>query len=190
VLSIALNNATSGGAVAPCPEHISKPGLNQRIPRRSFLSFAVTHLLESPGLFVVSNLYRKILTGRNALTVLIIDRDERRRSMARALQQAGFKIIEAVESSDGLRYLRGSIPRIVIMGEDMPPIDNLELLTALRGLTDVPIMVMGSGSRGALAHALIRGADVYLERTVSTRVFLARVQAVLRRYDLSRGFAM
>jgi DNA-binding response OmpR family regulator len=110
--------------------------------------------------------------------------------MVLALQQAGFRIIEAVESSAGLRHLRDSIPRIVIMGQDVPAIDNLELLTALRGITDVPIMVMESGNRGDLIHALVQGADVYLERKVSTRVFLARVHAVLRRYDLSRGLSM
>ena len=190
MLSIALINAANGGAVVPYPEHIGKAGLNQIVPRRSFIPFSVTRLLESSGLLALSNLYSKFLDGRSALIALIIDRDERRRSMALALQQAGFRIIEAVESSDGLHYLKGSVPRIVIMGEDMPPIDNLELLIALRGITDVPIMVMGSGNRGALIHALVRGADVYLERTVSPRVFLARVHAVLRRYDLSREFNM
>jgi PleD family two-component response regulator len=187
VLSISLINATSGGAVFPRREHIGKAGLIKMMPRRSFIPFAVTRLLESSGLFVMSNLYSKILAARNALTALIIDRDERRRNTALALQQAGFRNVEAVESATGLRYLRDSVPRIVIIGEDMPPVDNLELLTALRGISDVPIMVMGTGNRGDLIHALIRGADVYLERTVSTRVLLARVHAVLRRYDLSRG---
>lgn len=187
MLSIALINAAGDGAVAPYQEHIGKAGLNQMMPRRSLVAFAVTRLLESPGLFVMSNLYSKILAGRNALTALIIDRDERRRSTVRALQQAGFRIVEAGESVAGLRYLRDAVPRIVIVGEDMPPIDNLELLTALRGVTNVPIMVIGAGNQDALIHALVRGADVYMERTVSTRVFLARIHAVLRRYDLSRG---
>jgi PleD family two-component response regulator len=187
VLSITLSNAASGSALIPCWDYISKAGLNQMIPSRFSVPFSIARLLESSGLLVMSYLYSKILAGRNVLIALIIDREERRRSVARALQQEGFRIIEAGESSDGLHYLQDSIPRIVVMGEDMPPVDNLELLTALRGITDVPIMVMGAGNRGSLVHALVQGADVYLERTVSTSVFLARVRAVLRRYDLSRG---
>jgi hypothetical protein len=55
------------------------------MPGRPSLSFSVTRLLESSGLFVMSNLYSKILAGRNALIALIIDRDEQRRGVARAL---------------------------------------------------------------------------------------------------------
>jgi hypothetical protein len=148
VLSITLSNAASGSALIPCWDYISKAGLNQMIPSRFSVPFSIARLLESSGLLVMSNLYSKILAGRNVLIALIIDREERRRSVARALQQEGFRIIEAGESSDGLHYLQDSIPRIVVMGEDMPPVDNLELLTALRGITDVPIMVMGAGNRG------------------------------------------
>lgn len=188
MLSLSLVNTINGSAIPSYRKHTSKAGLEQMMPGPSAVPFSLTRLLESSGLLVMSSLYSKFLAGRNALIALIIDKDEQRRGVALALQQEGFRIIEADQSSDGLHYLRGSVPCIVIMGEDMPPVDNLELLTALRGVTDVPIMVMGAGSQGSLIHALVRGADVYLERTVSTRIFLARVHAVLRRYDLSRGF--
>ncbi len=89
-----------------------------------------------------------------ALTALVIDSDEDRRSVVLALQDAGFRVIEAEKSSDGLRITLEESPRIVIVSEDMPPIGDVELLPVLRRLTESPIIVVGLGGEMAIVQAL------------------------------------
>ncbi len=123
----------------------------------------------------------------SALTALIIDNDEDRQSVVQALQDAGFRVIQAVESSEGLKSVLDDAPRIVIVSEHMPPIDEVELLPVLRRLTDSPIITVGSGGEMAMVQALLQGADVYLTRPVNIRELMARIRALLRRYGAAKG---
>ena len=119
-------------------------------------------------------------------TVLVIDSDEGRRSLVTALQGAGFRVVEEVESGNGLRRAVEEVPGAIIMDEDMPPIDGIELLPVLRSFTDSLIVVKGSGGGLAAAQALLQGADLYLPRGVSVKEVLVRVHALLRRLVTGR----
>jgi DNA-binding response OmpR family regulator len=122
-----------------------------------------------------------------ALTVLVIDADESRQSVVLALQDAGFRVIEALESGEGVKNTLDISPRIIIVGEEMPPINGVELLPVLRRLTESPVITMGSGGEMAMVRALFQGADFYLTRPVNVRELIARIRALLRRYGIARG---
>lgn len=122
-----------------------------------------------------------------ALTALIIDADESRRSVVLALQQAGFRVTEALESGEGVKGTLDASPYLIVVGEEMPAINGVELLPVLRRLTDAPIIVVGAGGEMAMVQALLQGADVYLVRPVNLREFMARVRALMRRYGAARG---
>jgi DNA-binding response OmpR family regulator len=122
-----------------------------------------------------------------ALTALIIDVDENRQSVVLALQQAGFRVTEALESGEGVKATLDGSPYVIVVGEEMPPINGVELLPVLRRLTDAPIIMLGAGGEMAMVQALLQGADVYLVRPVSLREFMARVRALMRRYGAARG---
>ena len=119
-------------------------------------------------------------------TVLVIDSDEGRRSLVTALQGAGFRVMEEVESGNAMRRVAKEHPGAIIMDEDMPPIEGIELLPFLRSFTDSLIVVKGSGGGPVAAQALLQGADVYLVRSVSVREVLARVHALSRRWAIAR----
>jgi two-component system KDP operon response regulator KdpE len=122
------------------------------------------------------------------LTALIIAGGQSRQRIAAALQDAGFMVIEAVEGRDGLRHVLDDAPHLVVIDEDMPPIDDIEVLPILRRLTESPIIVVGSGGEGPTVQALLEGADMYLPRSVDVSELLARIRALLRRYGAARGF--
>jgi DNA-binding response OmpR family regulator len=125
----------------------------------------------------------------SALTALIIDVDENRQIAILALQDAGFRVTEALESGQGVRNTLDISPRIIIVGEEMPPINGVELLPVLRRLTESPIIVLGSGGEMAMVRALFQGADFYLTRPVNVRELIARIRALLRRYGTARGLS-
>jgi DNA-binding response OmpR family regulator len=122
-----------------------------------------------------------------ALTALMIDVDENRQSVVLALQQSGFRVTEALESGEGVKATLDGSPYVIVVGEEMPPINGVELLPVLRRLTDAPIIVLGAGGEMAMVQALLQGADVYLVRPVNLREFMARVRALMRRYGAARG---
>ncbi len=122
-----------------------------------------------------------------ALVALVIDVDESRQSVVLALQDAGFRVIEASGSGEGVKRTLDDSPRIVIVGEEMPPIDGVDLLPVLRRLTESPIITFGAGGEMAMVQALLGGADVYLTRPVNIRELMARIRALLRRYGVARG---
>jgi DNA-binding response OmpR family regulator len=115
------------------------------------------------------------------LTALIIDTDENRQSVVLALQDAGSRVIEAGESGEGVRHTLDDSPRIIIVGEEVPPTNRVDLLPLLRRLTESPIIVLGSGGEMAMVRALFQGADFYLSRPVTVRELIARIHALLRR---------
>lgn len=115
--------------------------------------------------------------------LVLIDNDEGRRYLVAALQDAGFVVIESLESDEGVRHVVEDVPHTVLMSEAMPPINGTELLPVLRRLTKSPIIVLGSGDETAVVWAFLEGADAYLVREVSIRELLARLHALLRRHE-------
>lgn len=115
--------------------------------------------------------------------VVIIAREEDRRQMSAGLRDAGYWVEEEGESSGGLRRVTAESHCLVIMSEAMPGLDGKELLEALRGVTEGPIVVVGNGGETAMVGALLQGADAYLEQPVSAQELAARVGALLRRYQ-------
>jgi DNA-binding response OmpR family regulator len=121
--------------------------------------------------------------GEGGMLALVFDHDEsRQKRIALALQEDNFNVIEIIGSSHALNQLPEGTD-LIIVDEDMPPEGGLKWVSLLRCLTDVPIIMMGAGATASLVAAVCRGADLYLERAVNIREFLARIHALLRRYS-------
>lgn len=118
----------------------------------------------------------------NEDVVLIIDADDlERRCLSQMFRQARFDIVEAAASVEGLFQILESDPALILLAEEMPPLQAADLLTVLRHLTDAPIVVIGSGGGPDEVTALDDGADYYIRRPLSRAVLLARSRALLRR---------
>ncbi|MFQ6027542.1 MAG: response regulator transcription factor [Dehalococcoidia bacterium] len=133
---------------------------------------------------MTGNLSLKVQMTMNQ--VLIIDSDESRRHLVLALQEDGFRVLEETKSNTGIGRVLSDGHYPIIMSEDMPPVDDLDLLSALRSLTDSPIVVLGTGDEATMVQALLRGADLYLPRPVNPGELIARMRALLRRHRDNR----
>ena len=80
------------------------------------------------------------------------------------LQTEKFEAVVRGDSSDGVSQVMQGNPALIIMSEEMPPLDGVELLPLLRRLTASPIIVVGSGGETAVVKALLQGADMYISR--------------------------
>lgn len=119
--------------------------------------------------------------------VLVVDDEPSARLLVRALlEKRGFDTLEA---SDGLEALSviGEHDHIAlaIVDLNMPNMDGLELIWELRDRrrwTHLPVIVV-TGEKDEILETQImeEGADDYIRKPVDPRLFLARVDATLRR---------
>lgn len=115
--------------------------------------------------------------------VLVIDEDElERRQVVGDLLSAGMAVVEASSSVQGLFSVLEEAPDVIVMAEEMPPLEADDLVSLLRRLTNAPLIILGGGDDPIEVSALDRGADAYLRRRFSPALLLARARALLRRY--------
>lgn len=116
--------------------------------------------------------------------ILLIDDDP---SLIEALtmtfEDAGYEVSRASNGREGLASILNHPPDAVICDVNMPGIDGFSLCRKLREAGNmVPLLILTSrDSEIDEALGLDLGADDYLSKPFSTRILLARIQALLRR---------
>jgi DNA-binding response OmpR family regulator len=121
--------------------------------------------------------------------ILLIDDDDRlSRMLVRYLGNAGFDVVGRADARRGLEALRTGSYDAVILDVMLPDLDGLEVCRRARAESDVPILMLTA--RGADTDRIVGlelGADDYLAKPFNPRELLARLRAVLRRRDGTRG---
>lgn len=115
--------------------------------------------------------------------VLVVDDEPQiRRALATNLEIRGYEVDLAPTGEDALRMAGERRPDVVVLDLGLPGIDGLQVITGLRGWTDVPIIVLSvRESEGAKVAALDAGADDYVTKPFGIDELLARVRAAVRR---------
>ncbi|WP_437541795.1 response regulator transcription factor [Sorangium sp. So ce367] len=106
-----------------------------------------------------------------------------------AFEDAGHAVLRAHDGVDGLRRVERDVPDLVISDVNMPRLDGFSLCRRLREAKNlVPIVLLTSRDAEIdQALGLELGADDYVVKPFSTRVLLARVNALLRRQEIRAG---
>lgn len=116
-------------------------------------------------------------------SVLVVDDSRAARDLlGSSLAQEGFGVMTADSGAEALRLAAQQLPDVVVMEWEMPGMDGLATLHALRHEDDTPVVIVSSRSDvGARVRALEAGADDYLPKPWSPDELSARIRAVLRR---------
>lgn len=117
------------------------------------------------------------------MKLLIADDDPQMlRALRITLAAHGYDVSTA---SDGRAALDAAIrwhPDLVVLDLGMPGLTGLEVIEAMRGWTDVPILVVSGRSESwDKVEALDAGADDYVTKPFSADELLARLRALSRR---------
>jgi len=117
-------------------------------------------------------------------TILLIERDQYlRATMTQALAEAGFRVATASDSTLGLMAMYETYPNMVLLDEDMPPINGEQLCSYISRIFTIPLIVLVSSEQGlSSAQFLEMGADVCLAKPPNRRMLLARVNSLFWRY--------
>jgi DNA-binding response OmpR family regulator len=116
---------------------------------------------------------------------VIDDEPNIRDLLSLALSHRGFEVRCAADGQSGLALVREWSPDLIVLDVMMPKVSGIELLPALRRVTDAPVVMLSA--RGELedrVEGLTAGADDYLSKPFEISELLAHVDAKLRRPHL------
>jgi two-component system KDP operon response regulator KdpE len=115
--------------------------------------------------------------------VLVVDDDPGiREALARELRAAGYTTAVAGDGAAAFEAFRAAAPDLVLTDLAMPVTDGFSLISALRGVSSTPIVVLSvRGGEPDKVRALDLGADDFVTKPFSVAELLARVRAQLRR---------
>lgn len=115
--------------------------------------------------------------------VLVVDDEPQiRRALATNLKARGYDVDLAPTGEDALRLAAERRPDVVVLDLGLPGIDGLEVITGLRGWTEVPIIVLSvRDAEPAKVAALDAGADDFVTKPFGMDELLARLRAAVRR---------
>ena len=118
--------------------------------------------------------------------ILLIDDDPELAEMLTGyFGSEGFRLDSALNGKLGLKCLEGKGYDLVLLDVMLPDMSGFNVLSALRATSDVPvIMLTGRGEEIDRVVGLEMGADDYISKPFQLRELLARIRAVLRRYEV------
>jgi len=122
-------------------------------------------------------------------TILVVDDEPKIVQIARDyLERAGFGVVAAGDGRSVLAMVRSAKPDLIVLDLALPGMDGLDVTRALRRESEIPIIMLTA--RDDEADRLVGlelGADDYIVKPFSPKELVARVRAVLRRWDGARA---
>jgi two-component system KDP operon response regulator KdpE len=121
--------------------------------------------------------------------VLVVDDDPQiRRVMKVTLVGHGYEVIEARTGEEALEKMPAEMPNLVLLDMNMPGMGGLETCRALRGGSDIPVIILSvRNTEKDKVAALDAGADDYVTKPFSIEELLARIRAAMRRSSPESG---
>lgn len=117
------------------------------------------------------------------MKILIADDDPQIvRALRITLTAKGYQIVVAADGAQAIAAAIDHRPDLFLLDLGMPQVDGLEVITAIRGWSQAPILVVsGRAGAGDKVEALDAGADDYLTKPFAVEELLARIRALSRR---------
>lgn len=119
-----------------------------------------------------------------ALKVLTIDDDSSMTNLlASLLHSHGMEVINANNGARGIEMARTEKPDLIILDLILPGAVGWEVCKKLRTFTNAPIAVLSAlDDPELISTALDAGADDYMTKPIASRVLIAHIQNLARRY--------
>ncbi|MGH9069829.1 MAG: response regulator transcription factor [Acidimicrobiales bacterium] len=104
------------------------------------------------------------------------------RALSIGLRARGYEVLTARTAEDGLAQAALCDPDVIVLDLGLPDRDGVEVCTAIRGWSEVPIIVLSAhGSERRKVAALDSGADDFVTKPFGMAELEARLRVALRR---------
>ena len=101
------------------------------------------------------------------------------------LTQEGYEVLKAYDGDEAIKVLKRNEVDLLIMDVMMPRLDGIRATLKIRENMSLPIIILSAKSEDAdKILGLNIGADDYIMKPFDAKELVARVKAVLRRYQV------
>lgn len=117
--------------------------------------------------------------------ILIADDDRNIVELLRLyIEKEGYTTVIAYDGKQAISSFKSENPNLVVLDVMMPEADGWQVCKEIRKINDTPIiMLTAKGETFDKVLGLELGADDYMVKPFETKELIARIKAVLRRYD-------
>ena len=116
-------------------------------------------------------------------SILLVEDDPAiRTALTRGLRERGHAVVTSPSGLEALELVVKGRPDVVLLDLGLPDLDGLQVLCMLRGVSQVPVIVVTARDDDeTIVRALDGGADDYVVKPFGLEQVAARIRAVLRR---------
>ena len=124
----------------------------------------------------------------NKIKILIVDDESRMRKLVHDfLSRHNYDVVEAKDGEEAIdKFYADKTISLIILDVMMPKMDGWEVCKQIRKDSNVPIiMLTAKGDERDELTGFDCGADEYISKPFSPKILVARVEAILRRSNLT-----
>lgn len=123
----------------------------------------------------------------NQITILLADDEaDILEFLGYNLEKAGYQVLKAKNGQKAVRLAREFKPQLIILDVMMPVMDGMEACREIRQTADLKetliVFLTARGEDYSQIAGFEAGADDYITKPIKPKVFISRIQAILRRY--------
>lgn len=121
----------------------------------------------------------------NKTKILLVDDDPNIRQLVSLyLTREGFEVEEAQRGDEALKQFKAAAPSLILLDIMLPGIDGWQVCREVRKVSNIPIiMLTAKDETFDKVLGLELGADDYLSKPFEPKELVARIKAVIRRYQ-------
>ena len=121
----------------------------------------------------------------NKLKILVVDDDPNILQLITLyLTKEGFDVVQAKQGDEALRLFKSAPPNLVLLDIMLPVMDGWQVCREIRKVSNIPIiMLTAKDETFDKVLGLELGADDYIVKPFDTKELVARIKAVLRRFQ-------
>ncbi|MFI2380079.1 two-component system response regulator CseB [Streptomyces sp. NPDC018964] len=120
--------------------------------------------------------------------LFVEDDDVIREATQLALERDGFAVTAMPDGLSGLEAFRTDRPDIALLDVMVPGLDGVSLCRRIRDESTVPVIMLSARADAIdVVLGLEAGADDYVTKPFDSAVLVARIRAVLRRFERANG---
>lgn len=119
--------------------------------------------------------------------LFVEDDDVIREALQLTLERDGFQVTAVADGLEGLAAFRANQPDVALLDVMVPGLDGVSLCRRIRDDSTVPVIMLSARADSIdVVLGLEAGADDYVTKPFDGAVLVARIRAVLRRFQHSR----
>ncbi len=121
----------------------------------------------------------------NKQKIMIVDDDPNILQLINLyLTREGFEVVQAQRGDDALKLFKSAPPNLILLDVMLPGIDGWQVCREVRKVSNIPIiMLTAKDETFDKVLGLELGADDYIVKPFDTKELVARIKAVLRRFQ-------